>query len=71
MVSCYFLQVNAISKRLEINELDLHVTKVEEGLQWMEVILVIIELDEEVPRGKIATIVRTKMGMNYYLGELM
>jgi len=52
MVSCYFLQVNVISKRLEINEFDLHVTKVEEGLQWMEVILVIIELDEEVPKGE-------------------
>jgi hypothetical protein len=52
MVSCYFLQVNVISKRLEISELDLHVTKVEEGLQWMEVILVTIELDEEVPKGE-------------------
>jgi hypothetical protein len=52
MVSCYFLQVNVISKRLEINELDLHVTKVEEGLQWMEVILVTIELDEKIPKGE-------------------
>jgi len=52
MVSCYFLQVNVTSKRLEINELDLHVTKVEASLQWMEVIIVIIKLDEEVPKGE-------------------
>jgi hypothetical protein len=52
MVSCYFLQINAISQKLEICELDLHVTKVEEGLQWMEVIIVTIELDEELPKGE-------------------
>jgi hypothetical protein len=52
MVSCYFLQINAISQKLEINELDLHVTKVEEGLQWMEVILITIKLDEEVHKGE-------------------
>jgi hypothetical protein len=47
-----FFVGRCISQKLEISELDLHVTKVEEGLQWMEVIIVTMELDEEVPKGE-------------------